>query len=75
MSNIILNIDDKLKKECELLFNNLGLDINDAVILFLETAVKNNDIPFPCKLNDNNLSKVSDTIIKKYIDVYRELAK
>ena len=75
MANIILNVDDELKKECEFLFNNLGLDINEAVILFLETTVKNSDIPFPYKLNDNNLSKISDAVIKKYIDAYKELAK
>lgn len=75
MASIILNVDDELKKECKLLFNNLGLDINEAVILFLETTVKNSDIPFPYKLNDNNLSKISDAVIKKYIDAYKELAK
>ena len=75
MASIILYVDDELKKECELLFNNLGLDINEAVILFLETTVKNSDIPFPYKLNDNNLSKISDAVIKKYIDAYKELAK
>lgn len=64
MANIILNVDDELKRESELLFDNLGLDINEAVILFLETAVKNKDIPFPYKLNDNKLLKVSDTVIK-----------
>lgn len=75
MSNIILNVDDELKRECELLFNELGLDINEAVILFLEASVKNNDIPFSYQLNNNNLSKVSDALIKKYLDAYRELAK
>jgi len=75
MSNIILNVDDELKRECELLFNELGLDINEAVKLFLEASVKNNDIPFSYQLNNNNLSKVSDALIKKYLDAYRELAK
>lgn len=75
MANIILNVDDELKRDCELLFDKLGLDINEAVILFLEAAVKNNDIPFSYQLNDNNLSKVSDALIKKYLDAYRELAK
>lgn len=75
MANIILNLDDELKKESELLFDRLGLDINEAVILFLETTVKNSDIPFSYKLNDNNLSKISDAVIKKYIDTYKELAK
>lgn len=75
MANIILNVDDEFKKECELLFDEMGLDINEAVILFLEAVVKNNDIPFSYQLNNNNLSKVSDTLIKKYIDAYRELAK
>ena len=75
MSNIILNVDDELKRECELLFNELGLDINEAVILFLEASVKNNDIPFSYQLNNNNLSQVSDALIKKYLDAYRELAK
>lgn len=75
MANIILNVDDELKRECELLFNELGLNINEAVILFLEASVKNNDIPFSYQLNNNNLSKVSDALIKKYLDAYRELAK
>lgn len=75
MANIILNVDDELKRESELLFNELGLDINEAVILFLEASVKNNDIPFSYQLNNNNLSKVSDALIKKYLDAYRELAK
>ncbi len=64
-----------MKRESELLFDNLWLDINEAVILFLETTIKNSDIPFPYKLNDNNLSKISDAVIKKYIDAYKELAK
>lgn len=75
MTEIIINLDDELKKESELLFDRLGLDINEAVILFLETTVKNSDIPFSYKLNDNNLSKISDAVIKKYIDAYKELAK
>lgn len=58
---ILINVDNKLKRESELLFDNLWLDINEAVILFLETAVKNKDIPFPYKLNNNKLLKVSDT--------------
>ncbi len=58
---ILINVDNELKRESELLFDNLWLDINEAVILFLETAVKNSDIPFPYKLNNNKLLKVSDT--------------
>ncbi|MDE7033703.1 MAG: hypothetical protein K2O68_01815, partial [Mucispirillum sp.] len=58
---ILVDVNNELKRESELLFDNLWLDINEAVILFLETAVKNKDIPFPYKLNDNKLLKVSDT--------------
>ncbi len=72
---ILVDVDNELKRESELLFDNLWLDINEAVILFLETTIKNSDIPFPYKLNDNNLSKISDAVIKKYIDAYKELAK
>lgn len=72
---ILVDVDNELKRESELLFDNLWLDINEAVILFLETTIKNSDIPFPYKLNDNNLSKISDAVIKKYIDAYKALAK
>ena len=55
-----------------IVFFSLNLKV---AILFLEASVKNNDIPFSYQLNNNNLSKVSDALIKKYLDAYRELAK
>lgn len=75
MTEIIIKLDDELKKESELLFNKLGLDIKEAIVLFLQQAVKEGDIPFSYALYDDKLIEVSDAVIEKYIDAYRELAK
>lgn len=75
MTEIIIKLDDELKKESELLFNKLGLDIKEAIVLFLQQAVKEGDVPFSYTLYNDKLLEVSDAVIEKYIDAYRELAK
>ena len=39
MSEITIKIDDKLKDEADKLFNDLGLDFNTAINIFLITSI------------------------------------
>ena len=45
-SNINIRIDDKLKKEAEKLFNNLGINMSSAINVFLKQSVREQKIPF-----------------------------
>ncbi len=41
-----LRIDDDLKRDCELIFDDLGLSMSGAVTIFLKQVVKQRGIPF-----------------------------
>ena len=45
-SNINIRIDDKLKKEAEKLFNDLGINMSSAINVFLKQSVREQKIPF-----------------------------
>ena len=49
MANINIRIDDNLKKDSERLFNDLGLNMTTAIILFLKQCVLCQGIPFEIK--------------------------
>lgn len=48
--NVQLRIDAELKNEADKLFEQLGTSTNEAVNLFLKTAVQTRSIPFPVSL-------------------------
>ena len=60
MSEITIKIDDKLKNEADKLFNDLGLDFNTAINIFLRTSINTQSIPFKIEktkqldINDND---------------------
>ena len=41
-----LRIDDGLKRDCEIVLNDLGLSMSGAVTIFLKQVVKQRAIPF-----------------------------
>lgn len=41
-----LRIDDRLKKECEAIFSDIGLNMSTAINLFLRQVAKQRCIPF-----------------------------
>ncbi|MDO6994209.1 type II toxin-antitoxin system RelB/DinJ family antitoxin [Brachyspira innocens] len=51
MSEVTIKIDDKLKNEADKLFNDLGLDFNTAINIFLRTSINNQSIPFKIEIN------------------------
>lgn len=58
-------IDNDLKKECDLIFDDLGLTMSAAMTLFLKQVVKTRGIPFELKAHVPNKEtrKVLDAII------------
>ena len=53
MSNIVVRVDDKLKKEAVSVLNDLGLDMSSAVKIFLKQIIITQSIPFDIKLSNN----------------------
>ncbi|EKV56764.1 RelB/DinJ family addiction module antitoxin [Brachyspira hampsonii 30446] len=51
MSEVTIKIDDKLKNEADKLFNDLGLDFNTAINIFLRTSINTQSIPFKIEVN------------------------
>ena len=49
-----VRIDGDLKDEADELFNQLGTTTNEAIKIFLKTAVRNKGIPFPISLEAPN---------------------
>lgn len=49
-----IRIDDDLKKECDLIFADLGLNMSTAMTMFLKQVVKSRGIPFELKANVPN---------------------
>jgi len=50
-------IDTTTKKEAEMLFNSLGLDMTTAIRLFLRQAINQQKIPFEIVMPNQQFSK------------------
>lgn len=46
MANVTIRMEDKLKKDAEELFNDLGMTITTAFTIFAKQAVREQRIPF-----------------------------
>lgn len=44
--NATISLDENLKEDAETLFNELGLDLNTAIVIFLKQSVHEKRIPF-----------------------------
>ena len=62
-----IRIDNDLKKECDLIFDDLGLTMSAAMTLFLKQVIKTRGIPFELKAHIPNKEtrKTLDAIISK----------
>ena len=56
MSNIEvrLRVDEKLKENAEVLFNNMGMTISEAIRMFLTQSVNSDGLPFRPHLKKPN---------------------
>ena len=52
--NVTIRMDAKLRKEATMLFEDLGLSLNQALSIFVKQAVREQRIPFEIKMNTPN---------------------
>ena len=51
MANINIRIDDDLKKNAEILFNDLGLNMTTATTMFLKQCLLCHGLPFEVRID------------------------
>ncbi|MDO4664098.1 MAG: type II toxin-antitoxin system RelB/DinJ family antitoxin [Erysipelotrichaceae bacterium] len=49
MANINICIDDQLKRDSEMVFDQLGISLSAGITLYLKQVVRTNGIPFELK--------------------------
>lgn len=81
-TNLNIRIDESLKKQAEILFSDLGLNMSSAITVFLKSAVDYKGIPFEIRKTERNTSVsdaellvVSNELITKNKEAYKVLAK
>ncbi len=52
--NVTLRVDEDLKKQAEILFSELGLNLTTAFNIFLRQSVREQQIPFQVSMNVPN---------------------
>ena len=55
-TNLNIRIDENLKKQAEVLFSDLGLNMSSAITVFLKSAVDYNGIPFEIKKTERSVA-------------------
>ena len=67
-TNLNIRIDADLKKQAELIFEELGLNMSSALTVFLRQAVRSHGIPFDLRLdvpNEETLAAISDVNLNR----------
>jgi len=66
MAQVNIRIDDKLKEEGNLLFQELGLSFSSAISMFVSQAVRERAIPFQItSQKPNNITLASESVLAK----------
>ncbi len=82
-TNFSVRMDRELKKQCESLYNELGMNLTTAINVFLRQSLRVGGFPFEVKLEQPNKETVTamleaeriahDTNVKQYSDVEEAL--
>lgn len=72
MANINIRVDDKLKKEAENIFTELGLTLTAATNVFYKQVVRCGGIPFDLRLPDPFYSAENHARLQKSIQEANE---
>ena len=59
MSFIQIRIDDSLKNQASMLFDELGIDLSTAIRLFLKKSLQVGGLPFDVRLSDNSIKAIA----------------
>ena len=81
--NFSVRMDNDVKKQCETLYNELGMNLTTAINVFLRQSLRVGGLPFEVKLNQPNQETLAalfeaeqilqDVSIKRYSDVEEAL--
>ena len=55
-TNLTIRIDEDVKREAEILFNRIGLNMSSAINVFFRQAIREQAIPFELKPYDDYYS-------------------
>ncbi len=70
MANVNIRVDDKLKKEAEEIFSELGLTMSAATNVFYKQVVRFGGIPFELRISDPFYSAENQARLQKSINDY-----
>ena len=80
--NVTIRVDKDVKKQAEILFHDLGLNLSSAINMFLHQAIAEQAIPFkPAKKQEmkyasrSELMKAAEEAYNEHSKLYKELAK
>ena len=65
MAVINIRVNDEVKKEAEIIFKSLGLNMSVAMNLFLKKCINENGIPFDLKLPNKETNKILNGDIER----------
>ena len=81
--NFSVRMDNDVKKQCETLYNELGMNLTTAINVFLRQSLRVGGLPFEVKLNQPNQETLAalfeaeqilqDVSVKRYSDVEEAL--
>ena len=82
-TNFSVRMDSDIKKQCETLYGELGMNLTTAINVFLRQSLRVGGFPFDISLNQPNSETVAamleaeriarDTSVKRYSDVEEAL--
>ena len=81
--NFSVRMDSDVKKQCETLYNELGMNLTTAINVFLRQSLRVGGLPFEVKINQPNQDTLAalfeaeqllqDINVKRYSDVEEAL--
>lgn len=81
--NFSVRMDSDIKKQCESLYNELGMNLTTAINVFLRQSLRAGGFPFDVKLEQPNRETIAamleaeriahDPTVKRYSDVEEAL--
>lgn len=80
-TTISVRIDNDVKENSEKLFNELGLNLSNAINIFLRQAIRERAIPFDvslkeeAKLEEDRMFEDAERFVDEHIEAFKELAK
>lgn len=81
--NVTIRLDKTVKTQADELFSDLGIILTSAINMFLKQAIREQRIPFEVKrtssayeiAQDKTLDSISEKLLDKNLEAYKELAK